>query len=589
MSKIEKIKIGNTDIYCEEREDLKKTSLENLIDGMEIWCEFWRKNIEIFVEQYFGLKLYTFQKILIHMMHISDFFCWIACRGLGKSYLTAIYCCAIAVLYPGVKIVIASGNKRQAGAVITEKIADLMHDSPTLANEIEPRGIRTFHDNVSCVFKNGSKIMAVTSSQGSRGVRANIILLDEFRMIDKTILDQVLKPFLTNKRTPPFYKNSNEYKNYPKENNKEIYLSSAWLKSHWSWDKFGDITKMMLEGKSACSFDIGYECSLDHDLISQEKIDEDKISLGEFSFGMEYEGRFFGENENSFYKSAEINQCRVLQNPFYPLADDEYRNEDIRKKRLKQMPRKKGEIRILSVDVAVSKSNNNDNSVYTLMRLLENGNSYVREVVYIESHNGMKMESQAIRIKRLDYEFNADKIIIDAQGVGYPLIEEMERSHYDKTIDMHFEPIGVYASNANSDFEPLRNGNNKIFMMKAFERDNNNVAVYLKNAFTSKKIRLLIDENSKRDDFNSDKRFHEDGVYAANKLLPFVQTSQLVFETLNLEYEVKPSGNIAIKEKGRNRKDRFSSTAYANYLAQLIEDEEYKKKNKKKGGFMFFT
>ena len=105
----------------------------------------------------------------------------------------------------------------------------------------------------------------------------------------------------------------------------------------------------------------------------------------------------------------------------------------------------------------------------------------------------------------------------------------------------------------------------------------------------SKKIRLLIDENEKKEDFDNDKTFHSDGSYQAYKLLPFIQTSQFIFETLNLEYEVRPTGNIAIKEKGRNRKDRYSSVGYANYLAQLIEDEEYRKKNKKKGGFMFFT
>jgi len=345
---------------------------------------------------------------------------------------------------------------------------------------------------------------------------------------------------------------------------------------------------MMIEGKPATSIDISYECSLDHGLITQEKIDEDRIALGEFSFDMEYNALFWGENENSFYKSSELNDCRVLTKAYYPLTDDEYRSPDLKKKKMKQMPRKDGEIRIIGVDFARMSSNKNDNSVFTLMRLLPNGDSYKREVVYIEAWNGVKTEDQATRIKRLYTEFECDKLIIDGNGNGVALIDEMQKSSYDATIDEHYDAFGVYGSNVNTEFEPLKEGNNCIFVMKAYEKDNNNTIVYLKNALLSKKIRLLIDENVKESELKGDKKFHTDGEYHANILLPFVQTSQFIFETLNLEYENRPSGNIAIKN-GSKRKDRFSSLAYANYLAELIEQENYKKKRKKKSSFIFFT
>lgn len=568
------------------RKSIKSNQKENLVEGGKIWAEYYRKNIEIFAEQYLGVHLHPFQKIIIHMMSISNFFCWIACRGLGKSFLTAIYCVCMAILYPGITIVIASGQKSQADAVITDKIAGLMSDSDALSSEIEARGIRTYHNNVACMFRNGSKIMSIASNQGARGIRANILLIDEYRMVDKLILDQVLKPFLTNRRTPP-YCFKDEYKKYPKEPNKELYLSSAWLKSHWSWEKFNDIVNMMIDGKPAIAIDIDYHCSLDHGLITQDKIDEDRIALGEFSFDMEYNAVFWGENENSFYKSSELNECRMLKNAYYPLSDDEYRAEDIRKKRLKQLPRKKGEVRIIGVDFARMSSNKNDNSVFTLMRLLPNGDSYKREVVYIEAWNGVKTEDQAIRIKRLYTEFECDKLIIDGNGNGVALIDEMSKSSYEASIDEHYDAFGVYASNVNTDFEPLKEGNNCIYVMKAFEKGNNDVIIYLKNALLSKKIRLLVDENVKEVEFKNDKRFHQDAEYHANMILPFIQTSQFIFETLNLEYESRPSGNIAIKN-GAKRKDRFSSLAYANYLAELIEKEEYRKRNKKKTGFMWF-
>lgn len=63
------------------RKKIYSNQKENLIEGGKIWAEYYRKNVEIFAEQYLGVKLFTFQKIILHMMSRSKFFCWIACRG----------------------------------------------------------------------------------------------------------------------------------------------------------------------------------------------------------------------------------------------------------------------------------------------------------------------------------------------------------------------------------------------------------------------------------------------------------------------------------------------------------------------------
>lgn len=239
--------------------------------------------------------------VLIYMMNICNIFCFIACRGLGKTWLTAVFCCTRAILYPGSKIILASGNKKQAGNVITEKIAELQNQSPTLAREIKE--IKTQHDNICCIFKNGSTIRVSTSGDGSRGLRGNVLVADEFRLIKEKDINFVLKQFLTAPRKPPFMEKE-EYKDYPKEANKELYLSSAWLKSHWSWEKFEGITKRMCEGKSAFSCDIPYLCSLDHDLLLKEKIEEDKLQIGEIAYNMEYCGKPFA--------TAHRNMCVII-------------------------------------------------------------------------------------------------------------------------------------------------------------------------------------------------------------------------------------------------------------------------------------
>ena len=77
--------------------------------------------------------------------------------------------------------------------------------------------------------------------------RANILICDEFRLIDKDVLDKIMRPMLAATRTPKFMFKE-EYRNYPKEQNKEIYLTSAWFKSHYAYEKFKSFTKNMCLG-----------------------------------------------------------------------------------------------------------------------------------------------------------------------------------------------------------------------------------------------------------------------------------------------------------------------------------------------------
>ena len=72
-----------------------------VIEGAAEWGAFFRKNPECFAEQYLHLRLRMFQKILLVMMFWSTTFVFIAARGLGKSFLSAVYCVTRCILYPG--------------------------------------------------------------------------------------------------------------------------------------------------------------------------------------------------------------------------------------------------------------------------------------------------------------------------------------------------------------------------------------------------------------------------------------------------------------------------------------------------------
>lgn len=146
----------------------------------------------------------------------------------GKTWLLSLYCVVRCILYPGSKIVVASGVKAQAIEVITKIETEFLKNyswgSQNLRNEISY--ISTAANNPACEFRNGSYIHVVTSNDNARHNRANIVLIDEFRMVDINIINTVLRKFLTAPRQPG-YLSKPEYAHL-KERNIELYASSAW-------------------------------------------------------------------------------------------------------------------------------------------------------------------------------------------------------------------------------------------------------------------------------------------------------------------------------------------------------------------------
>lgn len=158
--------------------EVQKEKSERVMDGVAYWASFYRKNPQRFVLEFLNIKLKLFQKILIYMMMMSTNFMYLASRGQGKSWLTSLYCVVRCILYPGTRIVVASGVKSQAIEIITKIETDFLKNyswgSQNLRNEISE--ITSAINNPHCDFKNGSYIHVVTSNDNSRHNRANIIV-----------------------------------------------------------------------------------------------------------------------------------------------------------------------------------------------------------------------------------------------------------------------------------------------------------------------------------------------------------------------------------------------------------------------------
>lgn len=557
--------LAKTKNVSKVKENMSKN--ERMRSQIKIWTTFYRLNMHRFIEHYFGIELFFFQKILLFFMNLNTFVMIVAARGLSKSFMIAIFACARCVLYPGTKVIIASGVKKQGKLIITEKIEKELMQYPNLAREIKQ--IKSSSNDATVIFHNGSTIEAVTSSENSRGYRGNILILEEFRMIDEGILNTVLKPFLNVYRQPPYLKKE-EYRHLTEENI-EIYISSAWYTSHWMWKSMQSARDMMLKGKETMIFALDYLTSIHHGLLSKKRIQKERDSsdFDEIGFMMEYENLMYGQNSNAIFKLEDITKNRKLKNPFYPIPNIEYST----RKNKKKDKLRDGEIRVIGVDVALMGGNSNDATVITCLRLIPNGDKYLRKVAYIETLEGSHTDDQAIRIKQLFEDFQASYVALDCHGNGMSIYDALVKVMYDEQRDVEYEAWCAFNDDEMKARAKTPNPLPVVFSIKAGNRLNHEIATSLRVNLQSSNIELLVSEIEARD-ILSDKKFFIDASpeERANIIQPYLQTTLLVNELVNLEHEIV-GGFVKIKEKSGKRKDRYSSLGFANYLAKILEGE----------------
>ena len=84
----------------------------NMQQQYELWIAYWRENPHRFVKEYLKIEsLKPFQEYILYEMMHSHNFMFIAARGLGKTFLVALFVVVVCILYPGTKVVVAAGEK----------------------------------------------------------------------------------------------------------------------------------------------------------------------------------------------------------------------------------------------------------------------------------------------------------------------------------------------------------------------------------------------------------------------------------------------------------------------------------------------
>ena len=557
----------------------------NLLKFYE-WNTFFRENLDMYAEIYFGFALYPYQHLELYELNKNTLIDITGSRATAKTYIIAIFAVCKASLYPNSKIVICSATKGQSKLVVSEKIKnELMSQSPMLCREI--KSIKDNQNDVIVYFRNGSTIKVLPSSENARGNRSTVTIYEENRMIDKFIIDSVISPFAIIRPVP--YLKYEEYADLVEEPT-EVYISSAWYASHWMNTLIQDTYKAMLKGEKQCVIGLDYSVSLKHKIKTKNQILKDKRKFDPITFRIEYNNEMIKENTSAFFTYKMFTDNQRNKKPLYPRFDVDVLS---RRKNPYSVSKQQGEIRILSCDMAFAEGKHNDNSIFTCMRLIPESTTYTvqseggtskeisqgyRKIVsYIESIQGGDITRQAIRIKQLYEDLSCDYIVLDTRNGGLACYDLLAKVMYDESRDKEYQPWVCMNDDSIANRIKTIGALPVLFAINASQKLNSEIANEMRIALTNNMIDFLIPFNEAVESTLTKIPEYMSAIDVDTQLFyeqPYLETQELINECVELTYERKEqTGLIVISEQGANRKDRYTSVSYGVHFASLLEQD----------------
>jgi hypothetical protein len=347
------------EITLEKRNNLKK------------WITFYRRNPVRFIETYFEIKLFAYQKLMIWMLQRSDLAYIVASRASAKTWIVGVWALTLATLYPGIKIKICAKTMKQASELLSDKLQSIRDTHPMVNRELDTI-VCNANGNYASFF-NGSSIRVVPSADSARGGRCSYLIIDESRLVSKDIIESVMIPMMET-RNPP-YRQISPYANDPlyEEEGRITYITSAGYKSE-SWFQYVKTTiKRMLEGDETSNFlALDYLICLKHGIKTKQMLKNEMQDLDDVTKQLEYLNVPSGQSGKSFYRASFF--PRKMKRAYYPQYPDTYVAASdylhLAKKNPYNTPKTDGEVRLLSIDIAARANKKNDITSISVARLI---------------------------------------------------------------------------------------------------------------------------------------------------------------------------------------------------------------------------
>lgn len=294
----------------------------------------------------FNIELHPIQIAILQEFWNRPFPMYIASRGWGKSFLLALYSVLRCMFYPGTKIVIVGAAFRQS-KIIFEYMETIWRGSPILRSIFNGNDDGPRRDVDRCTIRLGdSWTIAVPMGDGSkiRGLRAHIIIADEFASISPDIYETVVSGFAAVSASP--IQNVKEYAKKAamseaglwneelealdtKMGNQAIisgtadysfkHFASYWRRYKSIIESKGDVRKLedLFKGEVPSNFNwkdysiirIPYEL-IPKGFMDDKQVSRAKATIHTGIYNMEYAACFTADSDG-FFKRSLIENCVV--------------------------------------------------------------------------------------------------------------------------------------------------------------------------------------------------------------------------------------------------------------------------------------
>ena len=190
--------------YNKPNKNLNKEFLTNLKGELDdkttaiTLIDFLNNNLGFYCELLTGIKLAPYQEITMRAMINRNYSMCVWGRGCGKTFIAAMYCLMQAIMEPNSRIIIAGPTFRTSRFIFNKIEEVLAGKNAVLARQAFGEDKQKRNDIHIYTLANNSSIAAIPlNGEKIRGFRANILVIDEYLLMSKEIIDTVLIPFMT--------------------------------------------------------------------------------------------------------------------------------------------------------------------------------------------------------------------------------------------------------------------------------------------------------------------------------------------------------------------------------------------------------
>ena len=545
----------------------------NIGDAMSIFTAYPDVYLDLIKPQDSSFTLFFYQRITLRaLMRFKDIYVT-APRAFSKSFITILAMILQCIFIPGTKRFICAPNKTQAAQIAKEKIVEIYDRWPLLRKEVIGGEVSDTPGNfgkdyVTLKFRNGSQFDVVGALDSQRGGRRHGGLIDEVRDHEEGPINEVVLPLMNvSRRLPDNSVNERE------PNQQRIFMTSAGVKTSFAYDLLiDDFIDCIIHPESTFVFGCDYRVPVLHSLLDKTYINKLKTSssFSEDSFAREYASIWSGSSEEAWFNFDKMSKYRKIKNP---------ETHAISRANSEQFY-------LLSVDVGRL----NDQTVCCVFRVNVSGDgkyyaTLVNLYVLGRTAETKPFRIQAMDLKKIMRKFNPREVIIDTNGLGLGMADEMIQEQVDEFGNIY--PAYGFANDDDYLKIQPKDAVRILYGIKANGPLNSKIHGNAYSRINGGMVRFLIKEQEAKNALLSTKQGQKMSVMQrVKRLMPHEMTTKLFEEMANLRLK-KTGANMDIvleQINPRYPKDKYSAFAYGLWRIKELEEEQAKRRRRRSSG-----